>query len=357
MERADALGVSTRPHVLFAGDPRPCTFGSSNSSHESPSLVWPLIRHAVTRVRGGQYLGTPWDNRRVNIGLHALGIGAGADPAVIEAVARATDGAGFSTLWSGEHVVMVDRPDSPYPYAPDGRISVPSDADWLDPLVTLAYVAAVTSRIRVATGILLLPQHNPILVAKQAASLDVLSKGRFVLGVGIGWSSEEFAALGVPFRGRARRNREYVEAMRTLWHDGVASFEGEFAHFQEVRCYPKPYRDRRIPVVLGGNSDAALDRTVSYGDGWYGFNLSIGEIPERIDALLSRCRLMGRDPASLEIAVSLRDGSPEVIATLTELGVDELVVVESPPMSPEDVAGWVAALAERWGVTTDGLRL
>jgi probable F420-dependent oxidoreductase len=292
-----------------------------------------------------------WENLRVRVGLHALGIGPGADPAVIEAVARAADSAGFSTLWSGEHVVMVDRPDSPYPYAPDGQIAVPSDADWLDPLVTLAYVAAVTWQIRIATGILLLPQHNPLLVAKQAASLDVLSKGRFVLGVGIGWSSEEFAALGVPFRGRARRNREYVEAMRTLWRDGDSSYEGEFVHFQEVRCYPKPFRDRRIPVVLGGNSDAALDRIVAYGDGWYGFSLSIDEVPERIEVLLSRCEGIGRNRASLEIAVSLRDGSPEDIATLAELGVDELVVVESPPGDPEVAASWVTAIARRWSVT------
>ena len=215
----------------------------------------------------------------MRIGLHALGIGHGADPGVIEAVAGEAESAGFSTLWAGEHVVMVDRPDSPYPYADDGKIAIPSDADWLDPLVALAFVAATTSRIRIATGILLLPQHNPLLVAKQAASLDVLSKGRFVLGIGIGWSSEEFAALGIPFRGRARRAREFVDVMRTLWREDVASHEGEFVRFREVRSYPKPVRDRRVPVILGGNSDAAIDRVVEYGDGWYGFNLVHGGDP------------------------------------------------------------------------------
>jgi probable F420-dependent oxidoreductase len=294
-----------------------------------------------------------WKNQVVRVGLHALGIGSGADPSVIGAVARMADSTGFSTLWSGEHVVLVDRPDSPYPYSSDGRIAVPSDADWLDPLVTLAFVAALTSRIRIGTGILLLPQHNPILVAKQAASLDVLSKGRFALGVGIGWSSEEFAALGIPFRGRARRNREYVEAMRTLWHTGESSYEGEFVHFREVRCYPKPYRNRRIPVVLGGNSDAALDRIVAYGDGWYGFNLSIDEISDRLETLATRCEQMGRPRTSIEIAVSLRGGSPADIGTLDELGVDELVVVESPPENPDDAERWVAELAHRWGVTSE----
>ncbi|MGP0030262.1 MAG: LLM class F420-dependent oxidoreductase [Acidimicrobiales bacterium] len=286
----------------------------------------------------------------MRVGLHALGIGPGADPAVMEAVARAADTAGFSTLWSGEHVVMVDRPDSPYPYAADGRIAVPSDSDWLDPLVTLSFVAAVTSRIRVATGILLLPQHNPVVVAKQAASLDVVSQGRFVLGIGIGWSAEEFAALGVPFPGRGRRAREFVEVLRTLWRDDVATYEGEFVRFHEVRSYPKPVRDRRVPVFVGGNSDAALGRVAAYGDGWYGFNLSTDELPGRLSALRSRCRDAGRDPASLEIAVSLQDGSPADAAALAALGVTELVLVEPPPPDPGGVARWVAALADRWGV-------
>jgi probable F420-dependent oxidoreductase len=286
----------------------------------------------------------------VRIGLHALGIGPGADPAVIEAVARASEVAGFSTLWSGEHVVMVDRPDSPYPYTGDGKIAVPSDADWLDPLVALAFVAAVTSRIRIATGILLLPQHNPVVVAKQAASLDVLSQGRFALGIGVGWSSEEFAALGVPFRGRARRMEEFVEAMRTLWREDVSSYQGEFVRFQEVRSYPKPVRARRLPVFVGGNSDAALDRVAAYGDGWYGFNLWRDEVPERVAALSARCLRAERDPATVEVAVSLRDGSPGDLSSLSDAGVTELVVVDSPPADPVGADRWVAALARRWGM-------
>ncbi len=287
----------------------------------------------------------------MRIGLHALGIGPGADPAVIEEVARSADAAGFATLWSGEHVVMVDRPDSPYPYAPNGRIAVPSDADWLDPVATLAFVAAVTSRIRIATGILLLPQHHPLVVAKQAASLDVLSAGRFVLGVGIGWSREEFAALGVPFAGRAARTRESVEAMRALWGSDVSTYEGDHVRFRQVRSYPKPVRDGRVPVVLGGNSDAALDRVAAYGDGWYGFNLSRQELRGRMDGLGSRCRRAGRDPATLDVAVSLRDGRPEDLAELRGLGVDELVVVEAPPVHPGQADGWVEGLAGRWGLT------
>jgi probable F420-dependent oxidoreductase len=192
----------------------------------------------------------------MRVGLHALGIGTGARPEVIEAVARAAEAAGFATLWSGQRVVMVDQPISRYPYSADGRIAVPAQADWLDPLVGLAYAAAVTRSIGVATGVLLLPEHNPVLAAKQAATLDVLSAGRLTLGVGIGWSADEFAALGVPFARRAERTAEYIAAMRRLWADDVASFDGEFAAFGGVRVNPKPVRDRRIPIVIGGNSDA-----------------------------------------------------------------------------------------------------
>src|ERR1700726_1684455 len=129
----------------------------------------------------------------MRLGLHALGIGAGARRAVIDAVAVAAEAEGFSTIWSGEHIVMVDRSESRYPYSVDGQIAVPAAADWLDPLVGLSFVAAATQRIELATGVLLLPEHNPLLLAKQAASLDALTGGRMTLGVGIGWSREEFA--------------------------------------------------------------------------------------------------------------------------------------------------------------------
>ena len=134
-----------------------------------------------------------------------MGIGTGADPAIIAATARHAEALGFATLWCGEHVVMVDEPVSRYPYTPDGRIAVPAEADWLDPMTCLAFAAAHTSTIRLATGILLLPEHNPVIMAKQVASLDRLSGGRFTLGVGIGWSREEFDALGVPFERRGQR--------------------------------------------------------------------------------------------------------------------------------------------------------
>jgi probable F420-dependent oxidoreductase len=284
----------------------------------------------------------------MRLGLHALGIGAGARPEIIRAVAESAELFGFATLWSGEHVVMVDRPMSVYPYSPDGRIAVPAGEDWLDPVLALTFAAAAASRIGVATGVLLLPEHNPVMVAKQAATLDVLSGGRLTLGIGVGWSAEEFAALGVPFARRGQRTAEYVTAMRRLWSDDVASFSGEFVSFEAVRVNPKPVRDRRIPVVFGGNSDAALRRVASYGDGWYGFNLTAAAAAERIATLECFCEREGRARSELSVAIALTDGDPSMVPSLAEAGVTELVLVGTPPAEPAAAAAWVGDLAARW---------
>jgi probable F420-dependent oxidoreductase len=285
----------------------------------------------------------------MRIGLHALGIGSGAEPAVVISVARAAEDCGFATLWAGEHVVMVDRPGSRYPYAEDGRIAVPSHADWLDPLVLFGFMAAVTSAIRLATGILLLPEHNPVTAAKAVASIDVLSGGRFTLGVGIGWSAEEFEVLGVPFAGRGRRTEEYVEAMRVLWRDDVSSYAGAHVRFDGVRCYPKPLRPA-VPVVFGGNGDRALRRVAAHSDGWYGFNVSLDELPGRLAFLRSACAEARRTNASVDTAVALTGAEPGDLPDIEALGVNELVVVEAPPGDHREAAAWVGELARRWGV-------
>ncbi|MFJ7150381.1 LLM class F420-dependent oxidoreductase [Streptomyces sp. NPDC100445] len=284
----------------------------------------------------------------MRVGLHALGIGVGARPEVIRAVAAAAEACGFARLWCGEHVVLVDAPVSRYPYSPDGRIAVAPDADWLDPMLALTFDAAVTSRIELATGILLLPEHNPVLVAKQAATLDVLSGGRFALGVGIGWSAEEFAALGVPFAGRGRRTEEHLAVLRTLRTRDPASFAGEFTRFDAIRVNPKPSRGGRLPVVVGGNGDAALRRAVTFADGWYGFGVPVAEVPARIAVLADECVRHGRAPEELTVAVALSDGDPEHLPGLDAAGVTELVVVGAPPAAPDAAAAWVADLARTW---------
>lgn len=285
----------------------------------------------------------------MQLGLHALGIGSGADRTVIDAVASAAEDHGFATLWAGEHVVMVDDSTSRYPYSDSGAIAVPAEADWLDPMVALSFAAAASSRIRLATGVLLLPEHNPVIVAKQAASLDRLSGGRLTLGIGVGWSREEFEALGVPFEGRAARTAEYVAAMRTLWREDVASFAGRFVAFDSIRVNPKPDAGQAIPIVVGGNSDAALRRVAAWGDGWYGFNLDgIDEARDRIGRLEKLLEESGRDRAGLRVAVALAAPRVADARALTELGVDELVLVQAPPDSADAVPEWISTLADEW---------
>lgn len=285
----------------------------------------------------------------MQLGLHALGIGSGADRTVIDAVASAAEDHGFATLWAGEHVVMVDDSTSRYPYSVSGEIAVPAEADWLDPMIALSFAAAASSRIRLATGVLLLPEHNPVIVAKQAASLDRLSGGRLTLGIGVGWSREEFEALGVPFEGRAARTAEYVAAMRTLWREDVASFAGRFVAFDSIRVNPKPVAEKGIPIVVGGNSDAALRRVAAWGDGWYGFNLDgIDEARHRIGRLEKLLEESGRDRAGVWVAVALAAPRAADAGALAELGVDELVLVQAPPDSADAVPEWISTLANEW---------
>ena len=209
----------------------------------------------------------------MKIGLFAIGIGASANPDVIRKVAQTGERVGFATLWAAEHVVLFDRHDSKYPYSDSGKFPLAANADWLDPFIALSFAAAVTSSVRLATGICLLPEHNPLVLAKVIASLDKLAKGRFAFGVGIGWQAEEFAAIGIPFERRAQRTREYIDVMRKLWSDGVASHHGEFVNFDNAGSYPKPPQGAKLPVIFGGESNPALRRVAEYGDGWYGFNL------------------------------------------------------------------------------------
>jgi probable F420-dependent oxidoreductase len=208
----------------------------------------------------------------------------------------------------------------------------------------------VTTAIGLATGVLLLPEHNPVVTAKQAATLDVLSGGRLTLGVGVGWSEDEFAALGIPFARRGQRTAEYVAALRTLWADDVASFRGEFTRFESVRVNPKPVRDRSIPVVFGGNSDASLSRVAAIGDGWYGFNLEAAVVAERVTALAEQCERRGRSLHGLKVAVALADGTLGMLPDLARIGVTELVVVATPPAHPAAAVTWVEELAAQWGV-------
>jgi len=192
----------------------------------------------------------------MKVGYFAVGLGRLVNPQWVRAVATNAERLGFATVWAPEHVVLLDEYASKYPYS-SGEFPVPTNTPINDPFTTLAYAAACTSKINLATGICLVPEHNPLVLAKTAATLDLLSGGRFVLGVGIGWLAEEFHALGIPFERRAQRTREYIDAMRRLWTDERSSYRGEFVSFSNVRSYPKPVNGKSIPVWFGGESGAA----------------------------------------------------------------------------------------------------
>ncbi len=286
----------------------------------------------------------------MRIGLAGIGIGPLATGPMVATVAREAERLGFATLWAGEHVVMVDEGASRYPYADDGRLAVPPDTDWDDPLIALAWAAAASSTIRLATGILLLPEHLPLVVAKQAATLDALSGGRLTLGVGIGWSKEEFEALGVPFANRAERTVEYVEALRRAWRDRRATMAGRFVEFSDISVAPKPVG--RLPVILGGNGPRALARAARHADGWYGFNVDVAATATCVEVLGDELAAQGKDFSGFEVIVapfSTGVGSGE-LSELSELGVDEVVLVENPPGDEEGARAWLEDLAHRWVV-------
>jgi probable F420-dependent oxidoreductase len=275
----------------------------------------------------------------MKIGLSAIGFGTLAAPALIRTIVTNAERLNFSTVWAPEHVVLLDRYTSHYPYSTgsSGEFLAPTDIAINDPFPTLTFAAACTSKIRLATGICLVPEHNPLVLAKTVATVDYLSGGRVILGVGIGWLAEEFHALGIPFERRAHRTREYIEAMRRLWRDDHSSYQGEFVRFEHVRSYPKPAQSK-LPVWFGGESGPALRRVAEYGDGWFGLNLSSEEAATRIERIEQLLRENGRRRSDVELAVSpyLRAISLDDLKRYRDAGAEEveLILLNAPQDEP-----------------------
>ena len=216
-------------------------------------------------------------------------------------ICRRAETTGFESVWGGEHVILPDEIASKYPYSADGKIPAEPDTPIPDPLIWLAFAAAAAPTLRLGTCILIVPQRNPLVLAKELATLDQLSGGRVELGLGVGWLKEEFEALGVPWERRGARNDEYIAAMRALWAGPHAEFHGEFVDFAPATCSPRPVNGN-IPVHVGGDTDAAIRRAARIADGYFP-----GEgDPERLGALIGRVRnaaeQAGRDPDSIEIS-------------------------------------------------------
>jgi probable F420-dependent oxidoreductase len=194
-----------------------------------------------------------------------------------------------------------------------------------DPLDWLAFVAGVTHTVLLGTCILILPEHNPVLLAKRLATIDVLSAGRMLVGVGVGWMREESEALGVPFEQRGARTDEYVDVLRTLWTQEVASFEGRFVKFKEMKSSPKPVRPNGVPVVIGGHSEAAARRAGCRGDGFYPLGVGPDELTQLLEVMRLAALDAGRDVAAIEIST----GAPADLDTakrLVELGVSRFML-------------------------------
>jgi len=287
----------------------------------------------------------------MKIGLLTVGLGKGARPTTIRLLAEHCERLGFGTLWAPEHVVLFDRyVDSKYPYSQDGAFAAPGTVDWMDPFIALSYAAARTSRIRLATGICLVPEHNPLVLAKVIASLDFLSGGRFALGVGIGWSSEEFAALGIPFERRAQRTREYIDVMRKLWSEEKSSHSGEFVSFKDVRAFPKPVQRGNVPIIFGGESAPALRRVAEYGTGWFGFNLDPAEAAAKVAKLHGLMRERGRAVKEVELIVSpyLKSVTPADLRGYREAGVSEVVMLLNIPDDESKLPAQLEQMAREW---------
>lgn len=213
---------------------------------------------------------------------------------------RQAEALGFDSVWGGEHVIRPDRIASAYPYADDGQMPGGPETAIPDPLVWLAYVAAAAPRVRLGTCILIVPQRNPLVLAKELATLDHLSGGRVELGIGVGWMEEEFQTLGVPWPRRGARTDEYVAAMRALWAGPHAEFHGEFVDFEPVTCSPRPIQDS-IPILVGGDTPAAVRRAARYADRYFPGTTKPGELQTRIGDLSAACEKQGRDPSSVAV--------------------------------------------------------
>jgi probable F420-dependent oxidoreductase len=259
-------------------------------------------------------------------------------------LARTAEAAGVESLWTYEHIVVPGAYQSAYPYSSSGQMP---DARFADALDWVAFLSAATERIAFGTGMLILPEHNPVELAKRAATIDRLSGGRLLLGVGVGWLKEEFDALGVPWEHRGTRADEYIQVMRSLWAADEASFTGRFVRFHKVCCYPRPVQVPGIPIIIGGHTEVAAARAGRIGDGFYPPAAPPGQIAGLLRIMKRSAEEAGRDPASIEItAGASHDCDADTVKRYQDLGVTR-VMIGLPAQDPADVRHSIDALHER----------
>ena len=288
---------------------------------------------------------------------------AGRGPAYVRDVARSAEAHGFHSIWVPEHVVFFEHYDSVYPYPPSpGSTRAPAlpagaRPSLYDPLFTCMAMAAATSSLRVGTAVALVPLRHPLLWAREVAALDHFTDGRFSLGVGVGWLGEEFEALNVPFAERGRVADEHLGALRAVWSapEGVASFSGAHVSFTDAVMLPAPVSPGGPPILVGGNTDAALRRVARYGDGWYAWNLTPGELSARLERLAELLATTpawdGRTRSLAELEIQVGVGAPgslddlaALVAGSAALGATRVTVTAVlPPSRIDDRLGALAA--------------
>jgi probable F420-dependent oxidoreductase len=282
----------------------------------------------------------------MKFGLHSVNLHTCAYPETAAKLGRAAEAAGFESLWVADHVVLPDPPVQGRPMAPDMRL--------LEPIVALTFLAAHTSRVKLATGVIILPQRQAVVLAKQLASLDVLSNGRVIFGLGVGWCEPEMASTGATFKERGRIGDDYLAAMRALWTQPKPAHHGPYVSFAGVQAMPRPVQ-QPIPVVVGGRSAPAYRRAVTQGHGWYGFGLDVAETQKSVSALQDAAKKVSRPAAlgRLEISVTppgYDAPDKKTIDAYAGAGVDRLIIRPRPDMDVATLERFAAETGRALGL-------
>jgi probable F420-dependent oxidoreductase len=257
----------------------------------------------------------------------AMAFNESTEPGFIKDAVQLAEAKGVHGIWVPEHVLFFPDYASTYPYSESGRM--PGDPEGLlDPFTALTFIAAHTQRVRLGTGICLVPQRQPVYTAKMVADVDYLSGGRVDFGVGIGWLKEEFQNLGMDFASRGARTEEYLLAMKALWSEGISEFKGQTLNLEPCHFNPKPVQRPHPPIIFGGESDAAMRRVARLGDGWYGYDLTPEDLGRRLNSLDAGLASTGRDRSQIQVIVG-PNRHPVTEQTLYEysaVGADQVVV-------------------------------
>lgn len=280
----------------------------------------------------------------MKFGLFSMNSYACSYPETAVEIAQLAESAGFESLWAGEHIVLPDPQAPPSPMAPEDRI--------LDSVIALTFLAAHTRRVLLGTGIIILPQRNPLVLAKELASLDELSGGRLIFGVGTGYLEPEFRALGIPFTDRGARTDEYLAAMRAIWSQPQPAYHGRFLSFEHVQAHPRPRHS--IPIVVGGHTPPAYRRAVEQANGWYGFALGLSgttrSLPNALAGIADALQRYQRpqELGMLEISVTPPPGTItlERARRYADLGVDRLIIWPPDGTNATDLRTFVSHLGD-----------